>query len=296
MVHSLRIFSSLTGDKNLKEKINVSLKQIEAHRKELEHLRFKLEERRRVMFDAAIRAIEKNDEKRARVLAGEHVELQKVTNVVGASELALLHIVVRLETIRDVGDVMFVLSNAFKSVKSVGKSVSGVAPNLEQAASEISGSFSNVVHELGMISPNVSISLADTPNEIFEKAQKLIEERATELEDLPNSLRESSEPSLFEKSRRIQLLEGGEVDPGETEEEFHPVIFGTDDGEPRKGDPEFAVREYMRDVGTTKIDVLNASAQLNLPVDLVEQAYIKVLAEKRFSSALSSSQRQPKIE
>ena len=296
MVPSLRIFSSLTGDKNLKEKINVSLKQIEAQRKELEHLRFKLEERRRVMFDGAIKAIEKNDEKRARVLAGEHVELQKVTNVVSASELALLHIIVRLETIRDVGDVMFVLSTAFKSVKSVGKSVTAVAPNLEQAASEISGSFSNVVSELGMISPNVSIDLADTPNEIFEKAQKLIEERTSELENLPNTLREPSGTSLFEKSRRIQLLEGGEEDPGETEEEFAPVIFGADDGEPRKGDPEYAVREYMRDVGTTKIDVLNASAQLNLPVDLVEQAYIKVLAEKRFSSALSSSQRQPKIE
>jgi len=295
MVPSLRVFSSLTGEKNLKEKINVSLKQIEAQRKELEHLRFKLEERRRVMFDAAIKAIEKNDEKRARVLAGEHVELQKVTNVVGASELALLHIIVRLETIRDVGDVMYVLSNAFKSVKSVGKSVSGVAPNLEQAASEISGSFSNVVHELGMISPGVSVSLADTPNEIFEKAQKLIEERTSELADLPNTLRESPE-SIFEKSERLQLLEGGEEDPDETDEEFHPVIFGADDTKPRKGDPEFAVREYMRDVGTTKIDVLNASAQLNLPVDLVEQAYIKVLAEKRFSSALSSSQRQPKIE
>jgi hypothetical protein len=173
-----------------------------------------------------------------------------------------------------------------------------VAPDLEQAASEINGSFSNVVHELGMISPNVSISLADTPNEIFEKAQQLIEERTSELENLPNSIRESSETSLYEKSRRVAQLatEGGEEDSGESEE-FRPVIFsGSDEGESGKGDPEFAVREYMRDVGTTKIDVLNASAQLNLPVDLVEQAYIKVLAEKRFSSALSNSQRQAKIE
>ncbi|MFI5420038.1 MAG: hypothetical protein ACHQ1H_03640, partial [Nitrososphaerales archaeon] len=104
----MRVFSSFKGDKNLKEKINVSLRQIDIQRKELEQLKIQLEERRSVKIDAAIRAIEKNDEKRARVLAGEHVELQKVTNVVSASELALLHIVVRLETIRDVGDVMYV--------------------------------------------------------------------------------------------------------------------------------------------------------------------------------------------
>jgi division protein CdvB (Snf7/Vps24/ESCRT-III family) len=294
----LGVFSSFKGDKNLKEKINVSLRQIDIQRKELEHLKIKLEERRRVMFDAAIRAIEKNDEKRARVLAGEHVELQKVTNVVSASELALLHIVVRLETIRDVGDVMYVLSNAFKSVKKVGKSVTGVAPNLEQAASEISGSFTNVVQELGMVSPNVSISLADTPNEIFEKAQKLIAERTSELEDLPNSFRESPDDSIFEKSKRVALLATEDEDADyQQEEEFKPLIFtSSEEKDFGKGDPELAVREYMRDVGTTKIDVLSASAQLNLPVDLVEQAYIKVLAEKRFSSTHSSSQRQQNIE
>lgn len=294
----MRIFSSIGGDKNLKEKINISLRQIDVQRKELEHLRMKLEERRKVMFDAAIKAIERNDEKRARVLAGEHVELQKVTNVVSASELALLHIVVRLETIRDVGDVMFVLSNAFRSVKKVGKSVTGVAPNLEQAASEISGSFTNVVQELGMISPNVNISLADSPNEIFEKAQKLIAERTSELEELPNSFRDNPESSIFEKSKRVALLETeGEGMDDQPEEDFKPVIFSSDDERvSRSGNPELAVREYMRDVGTTKIDVLSASAQLNLPVDLVEQAYIKVLAEKRFSSTLSSSQRNQNSE
>jgi len=297
LIPSLRVFSPVSGDKNLKEKINASLREIESQRKELGFVKARLEERRRVMFDAAVKAIEKKDESKAHVLAGEHIELQKITNLVSASELALLHILVRLETIRDVGDVMYVLSNAFKSVKKVGKSVAGVAPNLEQAAYEINGSFTNVVQELGMISPNVSISLTDTPTEIFEKAQKLIEERTSQLEDLPSSLEGSSAESIFEKSKRFALLEGANEDSEEIEEEFKPVVFSSSEervSEP--GDPESAVRKYMKEVGTTRIDVLNASAQLNLPVDLVEQAYIKVLAEKRFSSAISSSQKYDKIE
>ncbi|MDA4130721.1 MAG: hypothetical protein OK457_08115 [Thaumarchaeota archaeon] len=295
MIPSLRVFSPVRGDKNLKEKINGSLREIESQRKELGLVRARLEERRRVMFDAAIKAIEKKDESRAHVLAGEHIELQKITNLVSASELALLHIIVRLETIRDVGDVMYVLSNAFKSVKKVGKSVAGVAPNLEQAASEINGSFTSVVQELGMISPNVNISLTDTPAEIFEKAQKLIEERTSQLEDVPNSLKGASTDSIFEKSKRFALLEGS--DEESDEEEFKPVVYSSSQEElTRSSDPESAVRNYMKEVGTTRIDVLNASAQLNLPVDLVEQAYIKVLAEKRFSSAVSSSQKYDKIE
>jgi division protein CdvB (Snf7/Vps24/ESCRT-III family) len=283
---SLGVFSPNESDRGLKDKINSSLRQIEAQRKELELLRSRLEDRRKAMFDATIRAIEKSDEMTARVLEGEHAELQKIIKVVMASELALLHICVRLETIRDVGDIMSVLSNAFKSVKRVGKSVSDIAPNMEQAAAEINGSFTNILTDLRMVSPNVNISLTDTPNEIFEKAQKLIGDRTLELENLPRNLSEAmtGEESIFEKSKKIALLATeGEDSEGE-EEEFKPELFssGASFEPPVARDPELAVRSYLTRIGNTKLDVADASAQLNLPVDLVEQAYIKVLADKRF--------------
>jgi len=290
---SLGVFSSNDNDKGLKDKINSSLRQIDGQRKELEQLKFKLEERRKVMFDATIRAIEKNDETRARVLEGEHAELQKITKVVIASELALLHISVRLETIRDVGDIMSVLSNAFKSVKKIGKSVSEFAPNIELAASEINGSFSDILTELRMVSPNVNISLTDTPNDIFEKAQRLIGDRTSELENLPRSLRETTaEESIFEKSKRIALLESGDDEQGEgSEDEFKPELIssGTSYEQVSQRDPENALRTYISQSNGSKFDPADASAQLNLPVDLVEQAYIKVLSDKRFFSHTNST-------
>jgi division protein CdvB (Snf7/Vps24/ESCRT-III family) len=314
MAPSLGVFSSDDSNKNLKDKINLSLKHIETQRKELEQLRIRLEDRRKSMFDQTVGAIEKNDEMRARVLAGEHIELQKITKVVNASELALLHISVRLETIRDVGDVMFVLNNAFKTVKRVGKSVTDAAPNLEQVAAEINDSLGNILAELGMISPNVNISLADTPTEIFQKAQKLIDERTTELADLPHSIlqrieRNTEEESLLEQTKKIAMLatEGDDDGDDDKSAEFRPVLLSGSSSS-RKSidtdvinmgpqiesppDPEFAVRSYIKQLGSFKIDVLDASAQLNLPVDLVEQAYIKVLAEKRFPSNFSSSERR----
>jgi division protein CdvB (Snf7/Vps24/ESCRT-III family) len=250
-------------------------------------LKARLEDRRRTMFDSTIRAIEKSDEMTARVLEGEHAELQRIIKVVLASELALLHICVRLETIRDVGDIMAVLSNAFKSVRKVGKSVSEIAPNMEQAAAEINGSFSNILADLKVVSPNVNLSLTDSPNEIFEKAQKLIGDRTLELENLPRNLTESMSQgaSIFERSKKIALLatEGDEGDDGEDSDQFKPELYSTGTFDPpTERDPEAAVRNYLSRVGSTKIDILDASAQLNLPVDLVEQAYIKVLADKRF--------------
>ena len=286
MAPSLGVFSPNDSDRGLKDKINSSLRQIEIQRKELELLRARLEDRRRNLFEATIKAIEKSDEMTSRVLEGEHGELQKIIKVVVASELALLHICVRLETIRDVGDIMSVLSNAFKSVRKVGKSVTEIAPNMEQAAAEINGSFTNILTELKMVSPNVNISLTDTPNEIFEKAQKLIGDRTLELENLPRNLAEAmTEESIYEKSKRIALLATEGDDQGDDDEEqFKPELFstGTNFEKPILRDPELAVRNYLARNGESKLDIVNASAQLNLPVDLVEQAYIKVLADKRF--------------
>src|SRR5579863_5057583 len=128
-------------DKKLKEKISYAIREIELQRKEVEQLRLRLDERRKNIFNAIVRAYEEQDEMRARVFSGEHVELQKVTRVIKASELALLHIVVRLETLRDVGDVTYALAGAFKEVKRIGKSVENLAPNLQTAASEINDSF-----------------------------------------------------------------------------------------------------------------------------------------------------------
>ncbi|MGI0092393.1 MAG: hypothetical protein ACREBS_11865 [Nitrososphaerales archaeon] len=274
--------------------MSAAIRQVDIQRKELEQLRSRLEERRKSMFDSTVRAIEKNDEMRARVLAGEHVELQKITRVVDASELALLHIGVRLETIRDVGDVMYVLTNAFKAVKKIGKSVAEVAPNLEQAAIEINDSFSNILVELGLLSPTVTLSLGDTPSEIFRKAQELINERTSELSDLPVSIQDmgGAPESIFERTRKVALLatenDEEQLDGGIDSEEFKPILMSSSSGG-APVDLELAVRNYLKESGSSKIDIIGASAQLNLPVDLVEQAYIKVIVEKQFTVNSSST-------
>ncbi|HKW05739.1 MAG TPA: hypothetical protein VJN71_10605 [Nitrososphaerales archaeon] len=279
------IFSD-SRDDGVKGRISEAIKQVDIQRKELEHIRFRLEDRRTSIFKETVSAIENSDEMRAKVLTGEHVELQKIARVVSSSELALLHIVVRLETIRDVGDVMFVLSNAFKAVKRIGKSVSEVAPNLESMASEINNSFAGILSELGVLTPNVRISLTDTPQEIFRKAQDLIDERTKELAEMPKSIEGTENQigeSLVERTRRIALLATEDDDP-EEDAEFRPILLGNNAS--ARMDAKSAVANYLRERNGEKFDLASCSAQLNLPVDLVEQAYIKLLSEGRFTATL----------
>ncbi len=283
---SIGVFSSDGKNNDVKDRITYAMRQVEIQRKDLEQLRFKLEERRRSMFDATVKAIKNDDDMRARVLAGEHVELQKIGRVVNAAELALLHIIVRLETIRDVGDIMYVLNNAFKAVKKIEKQISDIAPGLENSAVELNEALAHILAELGIITPNVSIGITDSPSEIFEKAQKLISERTSELSELPKSIQNIGELnedlSIFERTKRVALLATEEDAEGEglEDSEFKPILLSSSDE--LMTDSENVARNYIEEIGVNNVNVGDASAQLNLPVDLVEQAYIKVLREEKF--------------
>ncbi len=289
---SIGVFSA-GGDNNLKEKISHTIREIEVQRKDLERLRSRLEERRSAMFNSTVKAIEKSDELRARVFSGEHTELQKVTRVVNASELALLQIIVRLETLRDVGDVTFVLSRAFNEVKKITKSIQNLAPNLEASAKEINRAFIDLLAELGILTPDISVALSDTPEEIYEKAEKLIGQKTLEISELPKSIEElknSEGATILENTKRVALLACGEGQDElglEENQDFKPSLFigGKIENDHlafvaavAKVDPEIAVRSYIREKGTERIDVIDCSTQLNLPVDLVEQAYIRLLS------------------
>jgi len=270
----------------LKEKITFAIRQVEIQRKDLDQLRLKLEERRRAMFEATVKAIRNDDDMRARVLAGEHVELQKVGKVVNAAELALLHIIVRMETIRDVGDITCVLNNAFKAVKKIEKQIMEISPELEQSADELNQALARILADLGVLTPNISIGITDSPSEIFQKAQKLISERTSELSELPKSIESIGEPdedlSVFERSKRVAVLATEDDSDGEglqESEEFKPILLSSNDD--LSSDSEDVVRDYVESVGVNNVSVSDASARLNLPVDLVEQAYIKILWEER---------------
>src|SRR5712692_6596241 len=99
-------FIGLAREENVKPKIASTIKEIELHRRELENLRAKLEQRRKGLFDTTVRAMISKDKSKAAVYANEWSELRKVGKVVYASELALTQVVLRLESIVDVGDVM----------------------------------------------------------------------------------------------------------------------------------------------------------------------------------------------
>ena len=265
-------FIGLGREENVKPKIASTIKEIEFHRKELENLRVKLEQRRKSLFDTTVKAMMTKDEPKANVYANEWSELRKVGKVVHASELALTQVVLRLESILDVGDVMFHMSMAFKVLRKVNKTVQGLVPSLDQASSDINSALSETMAGMENLSPSISLNIqTESGEELVEQARKLAEERAEEMK-----LSLSASPLHlhlrgYEQGPRVPLLATGEDDE-------ESAVLGTVYKPRPAQDMEEQVLQYAA-IHNGSVDITDASTVLKLPSDEVEQAMLTLMAQ-----------------
>jgi division protein CdvB (Snf7/Vps24/ESCRT-III family) len=268
----LKIIRLGKGD-DVKPKISSTIKEIELHRRELENLRGKLDQRRKSLFDTTVRAMMAKDKSKAAVYANEWAELRKVGKVVYASELALTQVVLRLESIVDVGDVMSHMTMAFKVLRKVNKTVQGLVPSLDQASDEISTALTETMAEMGNVSPSINLNIqTESGEELVEQARKLAEERAEEMKRTlavsPRQIQRDAE----DIERRVPLLATGDED----EEEI--AALGTLYRSRPEKDAEEQVLQYAA-IHNGSVDISDVSTVLKMPSDDVEQAMLKLLSE-----------------
>jgi division protein CdvB (Snf7/Vps24/ESCRT-III family) len=265
-------FIGIGREENVKPKIASTIKEIEFHRKELENLRVKLEQRRKTLFDTTVKAMMTKDESKATVYANEWSEMRKVGRVVYASELALTQVVLRLESILDVGDVMYHMSMAFKVLRKVNKTVQGLVPSLDQASSDINSALSETMAGMENISPSISLNIqTETGEELVEEARKLAEERAEEMKRslaTPLHLRIRG----YEQSPRVPLLATGD------DEDEESAVLGTIYKPRPAEDTEEQVLQYAA-IHNGNVDITDASTVLKMPSDDVEQAMLTLMAQ-----------------
>jgi division protein CdvB (Snf7/Vps24/ESCRT-III family) len=270
----LRIFRRGRRGEGLRRKISTAVKKIEAHRRELESLKLRLEARRKALFETAVRALRSKDEEKASVYANEHAELTKVIRVLSKSELALTQIIVRLESIRDVGDIMYQMTAAFKVMKSVSKTVSGLIPAIETAGEEVNSTLSQTLAELGKLSPTISFDVrTDSGEDIFERAKLYAEQKAMELQELPSSLLSMPGEGIVEKAKKVALLATGEEPNVANNDTYTPKPILLTSRKSRK--VEELVYKYAQEKGGIS-DVIMTARELGLPVDEVERAVLEL--------------------
>ncbi len=271
---------SLGGKKDgdYKEKIGVALKNIEIQRRELEGLRGRLSERRQKLFDSTVRALQEKNKSRANVYANEHTEVRKTIKIVEASELALIQVSLRLQSIMEVGDAMVHVSAAFKSLKTVSKTMEEYVPALDATSASINNTLAETMAQMGQISPGITVDVhTENAEELVEQARRFAEEQAEELKRSLHVMPSRYEQEIHSAEDHIPILATG--DDGSEENVVLGTIFGPSPNPRVEGE----VLRYATDHGGV-VNVSETSLNLGIPQDEVEHSMIRLVAEGKVKS------------
>ncbi len=281
-IGSLRLLRG-RRDGEYKGKIVTALKEIEVQRRELENLRGRLSERRQKLFDSTVRALQEKNKSKANVFANEHAEVRKTMKVVEASELALMQVTLRLQSIMEIGDAMAHMTSAFKSLKTVSKTMEGFVPALDATSTTINNTLAETMAQMGNLSPGITVDIHnENSEELVEQAKKFAEEQAEKLRQSLHVLPSRYEAEVNQVDDRIPILATG--DEYEEENPVLGTIFAS------RTDPKVE-NEVLRYASAHNgvIDVTETSVNLGIPQEEVESSMIRLVAEGKVKSRSESS-------
>ena len=157
----------------LKPRLDQANRQIQAVVGRLDATLAKIRDKDTTLFNKMVSSVQKHDSARASIYANELAELRKMNRMVTQSRLALEQIMLRLNTITDMGDIVTTLAPATSIVGSLRQSLTGMMPEAENGMSEISSMLSGILVDAGSVSgSSLNFEVAN------EEAERVLSEAA----------------------------------------------------------------------------------------------------------------------
>jgi division protein CdvB (Snf7/Vps24/ESCRT-III family) len=146
-----RVKDSVRNPGPLKPRLDLAVRQIQVQVAKLDSTTNKLRERDNSIFAKVVASLQKHDTQHASVFANELAEIRKMNKMVTQAKLALEQIVLRLNTITELGDIVVTLTPAMAVIRNVKQGLVGVLPEAESEIGEISGLLSSILVDAGTV-------------------------------------------------------------------------------------------------------------------------------------------------
>ncbi len=144
-----RLRNTFNNPGPLKPRLDAVMRQIQVVMAKLDTSMAKLRDRDAALFAKTVAAVQKHENQRASMFANELAEVRRVVKMVTQSRLALEQVVLRLNTITELGDVVTTLAPATSIVRNVKQDIAGVMPDAEGEMGEVSSLLSGILVDAG---------------------------------------------------------------------------------------------------------------------------------------------------
>jgi division protein CdvB (Snf7/Vps24/ESCRT-III family) len=175
-----RYLEILTALKIQSEKLNRTAQRLVARGKEL--------------FEQCVRAQQEGDSGRATIYANEIAQLRKMSRIIVRSQLSLEKVILRLETVKEFGDVMHVLGPATAIIRQVQSDLAGIVPEVAQNLKYVDEMLEGLIIEAGSVSGsiiNVSVSDGEAQKILQEASEVAAQRMKTAFPEIPDTLKAS---------------------------------------------------------------------------------------------------------
>jgi division protein CdvB (Snf7/Vps24/ESCRT-III family) len=186
----------------LRPKIENAEKKIMLQMNKIDIALSRISERDGYIFRKVVLALQKKDSERASIYANELSEVRKLERLITQSKLALHQISLRLNTVRDLGDALNVISPAISVVRNVESNLSYIMPEAHNEIGEINDLLGDILIDAGELSGRNPVNLERTSPEadrILSEASTLAENRMKQL------FPEISTPSIQKQPEEIEI-------------------------------------------------------------------------------------------
>jgi division protein CdvB (Snf7/Vps24/ESCRT-III family) len=144
----------------VREVATKSITTLKVQQNKLEQASFRLKERDRILFETCMGALKKNNREKAAMCATELAEVRKLVKFLYNVQLAIERVILRLETIRELGDIVADLRPALKLLQGVSQELFQVLPDVSSELNTVNETIQETLHAAKISSDEELIPVA----------------------------------------------------------------------------------------------------------------------------------------
>jgi len=131
----------------IREVATKSIYTLKTQQNKLAQASFRLKERDRTLFETCMGALKKNNKEKANMCATEIAEVRKLIKFLHNVQLAIERVILRLETIRELGDIVADLKPALKMLQGVSQELFQVLPDVSSELSNVNSTIQDTLQQ-----------------------------------------------------------------------------------------------------------------------------------------------------
>ena len=130
----------------LRDIASKSILTLRVQQNKLEQASYRLRERDKVLFESCMGALKRNNKERASICANEISEIRKLIKFLYSVQLAIERVVLRLETIKELSEIVVDLKPALSLLKDVSSDLFQVLPDVSAELNTVNSTISETLY------------------------------------------------------------------------------------------------------------------------------------------------------